>query len=390
MERINKIRNKKQQFIANKASKFFSSTSILKLSIALALFFIAAFMISGAGITAEDGALNVSNNLLVNANTLFADSANNRVGIGTASPGKLLTLKSDSGQLRIETSSDSANYYTLLHSSYNSNHPFNLSVANGGVLAEYLGVYADGGTNNRVVFPTGSVGIGTSSPTAALDVRSAVSIGANAATTGHIRLPAEAYLYARNAANTGNYFIFGQSADDLYFGHTNPNIYFRTDDGSTRMTIETGGDVGIGTTSPASALTVVGNFSATGTKAAVINTSQGPIAFYAMESTEVRLYDEGKASLANGIATVNLDPIFAEVIDTSDYLVYVTPKGSSNGLFIEQQAPTSFVVKENNGGRSSIEFNYLISGKRKEFKGVRLYRMADFDFGGKTANLTTT
>ena len=265
MERINKIRNKKRQFIANKASKFFSSTSILKLSIALALFFIAAFMISGAGITAEDGALNVSNNLLVNANTLFADSANNRVGIGTASPGKLLTLKSDSGQLRIETSSDSANYYTLLHSSYNSNHPFNLSVANGGVLAEYLGVYADGGTNNRVVFPTGSVGIGTSSPTAALDVRSAVSIGANAATTGHIRLPAEAYLYARNAANTGNYFIFGQSADDLYFGHTNPNIYFRTDDGSTRMTIETGGDVGIGTTSPSQKLMVSGNANVTGT-----------------------------------------------------------------------------------------------------------------------------
>ena len=88
MERINKIRNKKQQFIANKASKFFSSTSILKLSIALALFFIAAFMISGAGVTVENGALNVSSNLLVNTNTLYVDSANNRAGIGTTAPGK--------------------------------------------------------------------------------------------------------------------------------------------------------------------------------------------------------------------------------------------------------------------------------------------------------------
>src|SRR3989338_3043508 len=100
MERINKIRNKKQQFIANKASKLPSFASILKLTIALALFFIAAFMISGAGITAENGALNVSNNLLVNTNTLFVDSANNRVGIGTNSPTSSLQIKDSAASAR--------------------------------------------------------------------------------------------------------------------------------------------------------------------------------------------------------------------------------------------------------------------------------------------------
>ncbi len=35
------------------------------------------------------------------------------------------------------------------------------------------------------------------------------------------------------------------------------------------------GNVGIGTTAPASTLTIVGNFSATGTKSAVVNTSYG-------------------------------------------------------------------------------------------------------------------
>ena len=246
--------NKKQEYAINKTSKFFSFTSILKLTLALALFLMAALFINAGNVIVENGALNVSNNLLVNTNTLYADSANNRVGIGTTSPSKLLTLKSDSGQLRIETSSDAANYYATLHSPYNSNHPFNLSVANGGVLAEYLGVYADGGANNRVVFPTGNVGIGTSSPTAALDVRSAVSIGANAATTGSLRLPAEGYIYARNAANTADIFMVGLSADDVYLGHINPNIYFRTADGSTRMTIDSTGDIGIGTTSPTSGI----------------------------------------------------------------------------------------------------------------------------------------
>src|SRR3989339_1756971 len=162
--------NKKQKYTINKTSKFFSFTSILKLTLALAVFLMAALFINAGNVIVENGALNVSNNLLVNTNTLYADSANNRVGIGTTSPSKLLTLKSDSGQLRIETSSDAANYYATLHSPYNSNHPFNLSVANGGVLAEYLGVYADGGANNRVVFPTGNVGIGTTAPTQKLDV----------------------------------------------------------------------------------------------------------------------------------------------------------------------------------------------------------------------------
>ena len=242
--------NKKQEYAINKTSKFFSFTSILKLTLALALFLMAALFINAGNVIVENGALNVSNNLLVDTNTLFADSANNRVGIGTTAPSNLLTLKSNSGQLRLETSSDPNSYNTILHSPYNSNHPFNLSVTNGGALAEYLGVYADGGTNNRVVFPTGNVGIGTTSPTAALDVRSAVSIGANAATTGSLRLPAEGYIYARNAANTANIFMVGLSADDVYLGHINPNIYFRTADGSTRMTIDSTGNVGISDTTP--------------------------------------------------------------------------------------------------------------------------------------------
>src|SRR3989338_4895975 len=135
--------NKKQKYTINKTSKFFSFTSILKLTLALALFLMAALFINAGNVIVENGALNVSNNLLVDTNTLFADSANNRVGIGTTAPSNLLTLKSNSGQLRLETSSDPNSYNTILHSPYNSNHPFNLSVTNGGALAEYLGVRSE-------------------------------------------------------------------------------------------------------------------------------------------------------------------------------------------------------------------------------------------------------
>ena len=81
------IENKKQEGVFNRISKIKSYfTSFLKLNLAialkyyfraqkllisLALFFVAAFLISGAGVIVEDGALNVSNDLFIDTNTLF-------------------------------------------------------------------------------------------------------------------------------------------------------------------------------------------------------------------------------------------------------------------------------------------------------------------------------
>ncbi len=130
------------------------------------------------------------------------------------------------------------------------------------------------------------------------------------------------------------------------------------------------GNVGIGTTSPASTLTVVGNFSATGTKSAVVNTSYGIRKLYAMESPDIRFYDQGISSLNNGIANISLDPIFIETVEP-DYIVYLTPKADTAGIYVAETAKEYFIVKGRNP-TSSIQFSWLISAMRKGYSATRL------------------
>ncbi len=130
------------------------------------------------------------------------------------------------------------------------------------------------------------------------------------------------------------------------------------------------GNVGIGTTSPASTLTIVGNFSATGTKSAVVNTTYGMRKLYAMESPDIRFYDQGISSLNNGIVNISLDPIFIESVEP-DYIVYLTPKAKTQGIYVDEQAKEYFIVKGYNPS-SNIQFSWLISALRKGYGATRL------------------
>jgi hypothetical protein len=95
------------------------------------------------------------------------------------------------------------------------------------------------------------------------------------------------------------------------------------------------------------------------------------------KSTMPVLEDYGQAQLVNGAASVRLDPAFAETItDRAPYLVFVTPDGDTNGLYVTNKTTTGFQVREVRGGHSSLTFDYRIVAKPAGDNHPRMALMA--------------
>jgi len=98
---------------------------------------------------------------------------------------------------------------------------------------------------------------------------------------------------------------------------------------------------------------------------------------YSEHTTMPEMADVGEAQLVNGRAFVKIDAALADVIDVrSGYHVFVTPEGDSNGLYVVKGAD-GFVVREQHGGRSTLDFEYRIVAKPREENGARLARVTD-------------
>jgi len=94
---------------------------------------------------------------------------------------------------------------------------------------------------------------------------------------------------------------------------------------------------------------------------------------HAVQSPENWFEDFGSATLANGAATVALDPTFASTVNTTtDYHVFLTPNGDCKGLYVSQKSADSFEVRELGGGQSSVAFDYRIVAKRAGYETQRL------------------
>jgi len=200
-------------------------------------------------------------NYTFDTNTLFIDSTNHRVGIGTTTPSALLHIKAASPVFNIQTSSAGSDASPLSRKIIWSNY---LNQEAGSInLYDYQAnryradmVFStrhnDENLYEDVIIKDGNVGIGTMSPSKKLEI--------NGSSSGQLRL-------SRDVAITTQFMDIGAGAGTTLFNSTNllsaayPDFEFISTNNAnsqTRMIIDGTGNVGIGTTSPANKLNVIG------------------------------------------------------------------------------------------------------------------------------------
>lgn len=229
----------------------------------------------------NNGDVSFYNDASSNAVKMFWDTSAESLGIGTASPEKTLHVKAASNQIRIQDSTNDKKYdlnvdgdkfmiddmtagaNRLTVSGVNvgigtTSPALNLHVVgavrvdnNEGVATRKIrsNYFSNGqnltlasGTSANIIMETTNVGIGTASPDAKLHVQSTGSDGVIVRTTTNV----EPFIaLQRNSGSNGVAVLRSIDGGDL-----------RIDTGATgaaqvtKMTIEAGGNVGIGTTSP--------------------------------------------------------------------------------------------------------------------------------------------
>jgi len=256
--------------------------------------------IKTSSITADAASVNLN----IDANTLFVDVANNRVGIANTAPDLPLDVRGTVGtngdayrtMVLLSTNTATANYgggiafggFFNGTSSRTNDFAGIQGFKENGTEGDYAGALRfttriNGGnpTERMRITSAGNVGIGTTSPTAHLEIGGTnpeIRLGPVSATSG-------AYMSYNTA---GNYFSLNAVTQGVGYR----NITFATD----------GGNVGIGTTGPSSKLQVNNTI---GTTYSTTNTLAGGVVAYiknasTTDSTDatIRLEATGSGSVA--------------------------------------------------------------------------------------------
>ena len=168
------------------------------------------------------------------ANRVTLDSSGN-VGIGTTSPQEELHISADTPVIRLtDSSTDRDAQFVCIDGSLridadNSNAQSSTNIA-----------FRTDGSERMRIDSAGNVGIGTTSPVRQLDINNS-----SHATLGLTSSTQSSIFFADSDTNVGQ----------ISYNHASNYLYFRVND-AERVRIDSSGNVGIGTTSPSTRLTV--------------------------------------------------------------------------------------------------------------------------------------
>jgi hypothetical protein len=159
----------------------------------------------------------------------------------------------------------------------------------------------------------------------------------------------------KGTASTG-YGVWGETNSNSVFGvyGINNAIGGIGIEGISYATSGNGiGVVGVSASPSGYGVYCSGNFVATGTKNAIVATSQGNRKLYVQESPEVWFEDFGEGQLKGGTAHIDLDPLFLETLTINEQnplKVFIQLNDDCNGVYVQRQT-SGFAVKELRGGR---------------------------------------
>ena len=164
-----------------------------------------------------------------NANMLFVDGGNNRVGIGTSSPSANLDVASSNATIHL-TDTDDTTYAEIR----NNGGTFTIASDEGAAASNSSINFRVDGTQRMVIDSSGNVGIGTSSPEANLEIQS----GDNAK------------LRLQTTSGTDRKLNIGvtDSTNAIINVESNQALEFHTNN-TERMRIDNSGNLLVGTTS---------------------------------------------------------------------------------------------------------------------------------------------
>ncbi|MBI1984679.1 MAG: hypothetical protein HYS60_01040, partial [Candidatus Wildermuthbacteria bacterium] len=209
--------------------------------------------------------LALPNSLNIDSGTLYIDASNNRIGLGTASPARIMDLFGAGPQLRL--SADSSNYTDISHASTGF---FTINTTGFGIgLADGLSIgssYISTTPPSDGLIVQGNTGIGTTAPDAALEI--------NHATGDNLRLTyndsnGSAVSYTDFATGsdgaltvTSTGLINLQGIGSVAVNDSGSDVDFRVEGvGAANALFVQGSDgfIGIGTATPARRLDVFGS-----------------------------------------------------------------------------------------------------------------------------------